>query len=80
LRSLRLLPMLSMPISFKDGEQETMPYDSTADLPASVRDNLREHAQEIYMEACTNAWKQSTSPESRRGGARKLPIGWPGER
>jgi len=43
-----------------------MPYDSTADLPAPVRDNLPEHAQEIYMQAFNNAWKQYASP---RGGA-----------
>jgi cation transport regulator len=35
-----------------------MPYDSIQDLPASVRDNLPKHAQEIYQAAYNNAWDE----------------------
>lgn len=33
-----------------------MPYSSIAELPDSVRDNLPEHAQEIYKEAFNSAY------------------------
>ncbi len=46
-----------------------MPYKSASELPASVRENLPEHAQEIYREAFNNAWDQYANPEDRRGGA-----------
>lgn len=39
------------------------------DLPDSVRDNLPEHAQEIYRAAFNSAWDQYDEPEERRGGA-----------
>lgn len=45
-----------------------MPYDTVADLPDSVRDNLPKHAQEIYLEAYNSAWDQYRSPADRRGG------------
>ena len=32
-----------------------MPYDKLTDLPDSVRNNLPEHAQEIYKEAYNSA-------------------------
>jgi cation transport regulator len=51
-----------------------MPYDSTADLPASVKKALPEHAQEIYKEAFNNAWEQYASPESRRGKASREEV------
>ena len=35
-----------------------MPYKSTSDLPDSVKDNLPEHAQEIYKEAYNSASEQ----------------------
>jgi len=35
-----------------------MPYRSIADLPDNVRDNLPEHAQEIYQEAFNNAYEE----------------------
>ena len=44
-----------------------MPYERNADLPQSVRDNLPEHAQEIYREAFNSAWEQYDDPEDRRG-------------
>lgn len=46
-----------------------MPYERIKDLPESVRENLPEHAQEIYMEAFNSAWEQYDEPEERRGGA-----------
>ncbi len=46
-----------------------MPYHNLADLPDSVRDNLPEHAQEIYMEAYNSAWDEYDAPEDRRGDA-----------
>jgi cation transport regulator len=33
-----------------------------------VRDNLPEHAQEIYRAAFNSAWEQYDQPEERRGG------------
>lgn len=46
-----------------------MPYQSTRDLPDSVREHLPNHAQEIYMEAFNSAWDQYDEPEERRGDA-----------
>ena len=46
-----------------------MPYQTVHDLPESVRDNLPEHAQEIYMEAFNSAWEQYDEPEERRADA-----------
>jgi len=44
-----------------------MPYKHLSDLPDSVRDNLPEHAQEIYRAAFNSAWDQYDRPEERRG-------------
>lgn len=44
-----------------------MPYDRKSDLPESVRDNLPDHAQEIYREAYNSAWEQYDQPHERRG-------------
>jgi cation transport regulator len=46
-----------------------MPYQTVTDLPNSVRDNLPEHAQEIYLEAYNNAWKQYSQPGKRQADA-----------
>lgn len=46
-----------------------MPYDSLAELPDSVKDNLPNHAQEIYKEAYNSAWDEYKDPEDRRGDA-----------
>ncbi|HVZ13687.1 MAG TPA: ChaB family protein [Bauldia sp.] len=35
-----------------------MPYQSVDELPASVRDHLPPHAQEIYRAAFNNAWEE----------------------
>jgi cation transport regulator len=46
-----------------------MPYDRLSDLPASVRDHLPQHAQEIYRAAFNSAWDQYKDPDERRGDA-----------
>jgi cation transport regulator len=46
--------------------QETeMPYKNRADLPASVREHLPAHAQDIYKEAFNSAWDEYGKDESR---------------
>jgi cation transport regulator len=42
-----------------------MPYQRINDLPDSVRDNLPEHAQEIYKEAFNSAWDEYGHDEER---------------
>jgi cation transport regulator len=44
-----------------------MPYQSNKDLPDSVKDNLPNHAQDIYREAFDNAWDEYQDPARRRG-------------
>jgi cation transport regulator len=44
-----------------------MPYETLKDLPESVRNNLPEHAQEIYKEAFNSAWDEYKDPADRRG-------------
>lgn len=51
------------------GEEEQMPYKKNSDLPDSVKDNLPNHAQDIYREAYNSAWEQYDKPEERRGDA-----------
>lgn len=46
-----------------------MPYRRNVELPDAVKDNLPEHAQDIYREAFNNAWDQYKDPEERRGDA-----------
>ena len=46
-----------------------MLYNSLDELPDSVRDNLPNHAQEIYMKAFNNAWDEYADPKERRGDA-----------
>jgi cation transport regulator len=46
-----------------------MPYEQLKDLPDNVRDNLPEHAQEIYRAAFNSVWEQYDEPEERRGDA-----------
>ncbi len=46
-------------------------YNSLKDLPERVRDNLPEHAQEIFMKAFNSAWEEYKEPESRRGGLKQ---------
>ena len=51
-----------------------MPYDSVSDLPASVRDNLPKHAQEVYMAAYNNAWEEYKNAEDRKGDASREEV------
>lgn len=44
-----------------------MPYHSTNDLPASVKENLPPHAKKIYQEAFNHAWKLYKNPAKRKG-------------
>jgi cation transport regulator len=45
-----------------------MPYRHNNELPDSVKDNLPEHAQDIYREAYNSAWDQYDRPEERLEG------------
>jgi len=40
-----------------------MPYDKLGDLPERVKNNLPQHAQEIYKEAFNNAWDEYNHDE-----------------
>ena len=42
-----------------------MPYKTNAQLPKGVKDNLPDHAQDIYKEAFNSAWEQYTHDEER---------------
>ncbi len=46
-----------------------MPYNSTSDLPDSVKTVLPAHAQDIYKEAFNNACEQYDKAEKRRDNA-----------
>ncbi|MBX4206022.1 ChaB family protein [Candidatus Microgenomates bacterium] len=45
-----------------------MPYDTTTDLPDSVKDSLPKHAEKIYQKAFNNAWEQYKDPKERQSG------------
>ena len=51
-----------------------MSYSHNRDLPESVRDNLPEHAQDIYREAFNSAYEQYDTPEERRGDASREEV------
>lgn len=42
-----------------------MPYNSTTDLPSSVRAHLPAHAQEIYQAVFNHAWDEYHHDEAR---------------
>lgn len=42
-----------------------MPYNTLKELPTGVRDNLPNHAQEIYQAAYNNAWDEYDHDEAR---------------
>jgi cation transport regulator len=46
-----------------------MPYSKTSELPASVKNVLPAHAQDIYKEAFNSAYDEYKSESKRRGGA-----------
>jgi cation transport regulator len=51
-----------------------MPYQSVAELPDSVRDNLPKHAQEIFQEAYNSAWDTYADPDKRRDDASREEV------
>ena len=51
-----------------------MPYNKLGELPKGVRDNLPEHAQEIYKEAFNSAWEQYKNPDERRDDASREEV------
>lgn len=51
-----------------------MPYDRPEELPDSIRNNLPEHAQDIFMKAFNNAWEQYRDPRERRGRASREEV------
>jgi len=46
-----------------------MPYEELEELPESIRGSLPKHAQEIYLAAFNNAFRQYRDPDKRRGQA-----------
>ncbi len=46
-----------------------VPYDTTNELPDSVKSVLPKHAQEIYMKSFNSSWEQYKDPEKRRDDA-----------
>lgn len=44
-----------------------MPYKEISELPEQIRENLPNHAQEIYRAAFNSAWNDYKDPEARRG-------------
>jgi cation transport regulator len=49
-----------------------MPYRTNADLPASVRSHLPEHAQDIYREAFNHAFAGHASEARQEEAARRI--------
>ena len=49
-----------------------MPYSDVTDLPASVRSHLPRHAQEIYLSAFNNAWREYAAHEDHEVVAHKV--------
>lgn len=51
-----------------------MPYRRNVELPDSVKDNIPEHAQDIYREAFNSAWDDYKDPGERRGDASREEV------
>jgi len=49
-----------------------MPYDKTSELPDSVRENMTEGAQAIYVKAFKSAWDQYAAQDDREATAHKI--------
>jgi len=49
-----------------------MPYGNPRELPDSVRDNLPEGAQKIYLEAFNSAWDEYADQDDRESTAHKV--------
>jgi cation transport regulator len=50
----------------------SMPYASNADLRPSLREQLPEHAQDIYRAAFNNAWDEYASRSDREAVAHRV--------
>lgn len=46
-----------------------MPYRSVRELPKGVKNNLPDHAQDIYKESFNSAYEQYKDPDKRRDDA-----------
>ncbi len=53
-----------------------MPYNTTGELPDSVRNVLPAHVQDIYKEAFNNAYDQYKDPEDRRDAADREEVAY----
>lgn len=51
-----------------------MPYDTRAELPDPVKENLPKHAQDIYKEAYNDAYDRYADPKERRGNASREEV------
>ncbi|HMI08892.1 MAG TPA: putative cation transport regulator ChaB [Candidatus Saccharimonadales bacterium] len=51
-----------------------MPFNSTNDLPDSVKNVLPDHAQDIYKEAFNSAYDQYKDPDERRDDASREEV------
>jgi cation transport regulator len=49
-----------------------MPYEKPSELPDSVRENLPEGAQKIYLKAFNNAWDEYADQDDRESTAHKV--------
>jgi len=49
-----------------------VPYADVADLPDAVRRRLPPHAQEIYLSAFNNAWREYAARDDREVVAHKV--------
>lgn len=49
-----------------------MPYELIADLPDSARNHLPPHAQEIYLKAFNNAWREYAARDDREAVAHRV--------
>jgi len=52
----------------------TMPYHLNQDLPASVREHLPEHAQDIFRSAFNHAWDEYATRSDRE--AMAFRVAW----
>jgi len=59
---------------------ESVPYNRIEELPDSVRTNLPEHAQHIFLETYNSAWDKYSQPEDRRESASReetaMKVAW----
>lgn len=51
-----------------------MPYNSTSELPESVKNVLPAHAQDIYKEAFNSAYDEYKDPDERRDDASREEV------